>query len=365
MKSTKLNKKKHKRKNKKRKISRSYGIVSYNEIKNTCNINQQTYNYCCDETIRSIKTFLSRNSILAFNIKNYKTRHNVDFTIKISNRFPNAGNNFRISNIDRIEYSVPFNRRGGYNSSYVYTGTSGNDKIVNLYKCNNNGIVSYRFGTKITFDPTKGFNNITTQEFSNLIRSIPDDKNKKIILISLLTPCTGLLCGYKDILSYLIPKLQIFFTENEVLRKEMEIENMRVISVPLSTNKKFGLTIYDSKFTSEKQLFELIVGFTKDFYEKHRHDSVVLFHCKSGKDRTSVFDAIFQSTIFYITKTGRVNFEEIRKLTQKFLVFGLILSYYGTGNIGLKLRNIPLAYYILDDLLENYVGDSDNFESSG
>jgi hypothetical protein len=120
--------------------------------------------------------------------------------------------------------------------------------------------------------------------------------------------------------------------------------------------------------TDGKKTFESIVNFTKFFYKNLKDDYILMFHCKSGKDRTSVFDAIIQATLQYITKGDETGdeMEIIKKYSQKFLIFGFIISYYGTGNVGLKLNNIPAAKYILDNksIFDFYKGHSDYFASS-
>ena len=115
-----------------------------------------------------------------------------------------------------------------------------------------------------------------------------------------------------------------------------------------------------------KTTFESIVKVSEHYYTALIQDYILCYHCKSGKDRTSIFDAVVQATFYYIKNTRKLadekikssDYEAIRLLSQKFLMFGFIPAYYGTGFIGLKLGSNPdLATYILGkDLYKFYLG---------
>ena len=62
----------------------------------------------------------------------------------------------------------------------------------------------------------------------------------------------------------------------------------------------------------------------------------------------------------------QLNFEEIRRFTAKFMIFGFLIGYYGTGYFGLKLgSNKKLSEYILGLQLYNfYFGHAGSAKSS-
>jgi Tyrosine phosphatase family len=360
---------------------RNFGINA-NSIEN--------YHNLCDETMYKIRKDIRDNVIEDFSIIKYETIFNPSFKLKILSRFPNAPKEYHIKSKSGTDYTVPDHKIHRKNSRYVNLGTSSEEKVVNFYRCNNNGIITYRFGTKITKDPSKGFNGTDLQEFKQILMGLPENTSKKKILcISLLTPCNSTLCGTatKEVIKGVAPKLKIFYTEDNVLKNELSLtdKDIVVISIPLSVNKKFNMGIFDYEKIKEesmspstgmyysmidintpKKTFRSIVDFAEYFYDNLKDTHILMYHCKSGKDRTSVFDAVVQSTIYFRIKNGYTDYEKIKILSSKMLVFGLLIAYYGTGNIGLKLNTIPLAKYILTkDELVNYKGDSNEFESSG
>jgi hypothetical protein len=253
-----------------------------------------------------------------------------------------------------------------------------------------------------------------------LIQGIVDSP-KKIICVSLLTPCNKAMCSEvaKSLIKKAAPGLDIFFKEAIVLKTELGINKISdkvvVVSIPLSMNRKFGLGIYDHAkhreslspgaggtaaaaaaageaeepfpnimsteysnepllekiygkidMTTEDSSIKSIIDFAKYYYDELHKDYVLAYHCKSGKDRTSVFDAIVQATIYYCSKNegAPINYAAVKVLTGKMLVFGLMISYYGTGGIGLKLGTIPMAKTILGPKYDKFMGNSKDFMKS-
>jgi hypothetical protein len=65
-------------------------------------------------------------------------------------------------------------------------------------------------------------------------------------------------------------------------------------------------------------------------------------------------------------KVSTKGYEEIRKTACKFMMFGFLIGYYGTGYFGLKLgSNKLLSRYILGSTLYNfYFGHAGKAKSS-
>ncbi len=270
-------------------------------------------------------------------------------------------------------------------NKYIARGTCfGNDRVFNFYQCTNGFIKTYRFGFAIknSFDKFD-FTNIVVEKINEL-KSFFEKyiyKSKKLICISLLTPCNTSVCKLIENKSKMLPKEAYFnFMENKIIDAENKAFNELgdvFINVPLSANKLLGnLFIRGSKsvvaqnssnynITTEfeelikikngRETFETIVNITRLYHSKYKDSHTLCYHCKSGKDRTSLCDAVVQATIYYIIKKGYLEnpteamYNEIKELSRYFLLYGFIITFYSTGIPGIKLNNIPVAKYILGD----------------
>ena len=282
-------------------------------------------------------------------------------------------------------------------TSCISKGTWSGEPIVNFYECKrfdtlsnyfqNVHLSTFRFGTNITVSRSTGFNH-------NMNINLITDKigtKKKILCFSLLSPLNENI-KIQNLAAKLNKKVQVTSFESKILNYELNNSNDKItfISFPLSYNKRKGLTLFDYqkfkktitkttdtadqfynliKLNDAKSTFESIVNVVVLFYNKYKNDYVLAYHCKSGKDRTSIFDSVVQATLMYLEKLktySSVNYEEIRINACKFMMFGFLIGYYGTGYFGLKLgSNKPLAKYILEQSLYNfYFGHAGKAKSS-
>ncbi len=297
----------------------------------------------------------------------------------------------------------------GNNLTYTGTdgciskGTWGLEPLANFYKCNNGDVTTYRFGTNISLeDNNQAFNTkIKTENGIDIIKN--QIGANKILCISLISMCNNII-ACNDISKYLISmkkKAEISLIEPSILDHLMEksTDDFKVISFPLSDKTKtmgiakidmFNFNKYKETKTknnndvinsiynlidisSPKSTFESIVNVVKYYYDNMK-EYTLCFHCKSGKDRTSVFDAVVQATIAHLRNKdsgisgifSNSNYESIRTESQKYLWYGLQIAYYGTGFVGLKLDSIPVAKYILNSgsLYKFYSGHANSAGSS-
>jgi len=323
---------------------------------------------------------------------------------------------FRNNNFNNIAYkvsSIPLNIK--YTCSpkqcVIAKGTcfveTEHPKIINFYKCDNRSVITYRFGTPVdTSFPTSSTSpskNIT----SDIISKIREfDPVKKIICISLLTPCNSLSCRttskfFRNV-GYDVSKkrkgtiysLNVALREHDIISQEKEKnKNFYHISFPLSSSSKFGVSIFDVKklniyspkseiaelidlidLTTTESTFKSIINIAFLYFFKFKNSFVLSYHCKSGKDRSSVYDCVTQATFYYlIEKRYKENkllseddYESIRKYSEKYLLFGLLIGFYSTGVIGLKLKNLPVSKYIMGNntnLLDFFIADSEKTRS--
>lgn len=303
----------------------------------------------------------------------------------VYNKFLNLDSNF-IKKEKLIIYT-------GDDKKCVSKGTWSGDPIVNFYECYRYDLklYIYRFGTNITKTTDTGFNH--TKNINSIIEKINKSGNKPIICFSLLSPIhINKMIEYVAIA--MSKKVAITTEEPKILDTELKYknENCAFISFPLSSNKKGAFTLFDyekyknnltksdlqQKFydliivSNAKNTFESIVKVTALFYNEYRNTHTLAYHCKSGKDRTSIFDSVVQATISYINMgkfekiTSNESLEAIRKLSCKFIIFGFMIGYYGTGYFGLKLgSNEDLSKYIFGpDLYKFYSGHSKKAKSS-
>ena len=280
--------------------------------------------------------------------------------------------------------------------------------IVNLYKCDvhfnntNKHFNIYRCGTRISLNSEYSFEKDLINNFNNLKTLINNNSNiKKTICFSLLTP-NNYIENTRYIASKFDKRVKISNIENDILQYELGncSEDFIVISFPLSSNYKMGVKLFDydklKKEAEESKIYsEDIKKILKEFYDlidisnakttlisiikvidlfnrEYYTDYNLAFHCKSGKDRTSIFDCIVQATLHNYNqdissnKSIEDNIYFIKQFSRRFLLFGYLIGYYGSGYFGLKLgSNKELSQYIFTDgdkFLEEqykfYLGDS-------
>ena len=287
-------------------------------------------------------------------------------------------------------------------------------QIVNLYEISTKlkGISlfqNFRFGTPV----------YTFKHIAKIAEEIQQfqPKKKNLIVFSLLSPCNNKICKSFSVVakkgakfSGLLKKGLSATKEEVIIQKELQASgkkigtfNYNTILFPLSSQVYSGVgsklipvgvdtfiyakdeykkkikdpkvkKIYDfihlENDPSGKMAFESIIRIACYFFHFLRKDYILAYHCKSGKDRTSIFDAIQQSTYYYINQHKEItgpddltltDYEEIRHLAQKFLMYGLIVAFNSTSVVGLKLKNIPVAKYIFHDnkeLFNRFIGHS-------
>jgi hypothetical protein len=280
----------------------------------------------------------------------YKNQHNPECELKT----------------DIVSYSAG-------NGKYIARGTCfGNDRVHNVYQCTNGPIKTYRFGFAIknAFDEVD-FTSIVVEkinEFKPFIEKHFSYFHKKLICISLLTPCNTSICKLIEKGSKILPKeAYINFMENTIINAENkafhELGHI-FINVPLSSskagilfkggNKSIGTDSITQQFENlivingPKETFETIVNITSLYYNKFKHTHDLCYHCRSGKDRSGLCDSIVQATIYYLrTNSSKIDYEKIRVVSRYFLLFSYVITFYSTGIPGIKMNNIPVATYIL------------------
>jgi hypothetical protein len=289
-------------------------------------------------------------------------------------------------------------------------------EIVNLYQVKTNyGIETYRFGTPV----------YTFKHIQSILSNIHTfhSKKKKLINISLLSPCNTNACRSLAVIAKpfannvnLLKKGLSATKEDNIIIKELNANNKifnnytyYTILFPLSSQTYTGVgskylitslstykynkdelkemihndkvkKIYDyinlENDSNGEKIFKSIVQIAMYYYLELKDEYILSYHCKSGKDRTSTFDSIIQSTFYYLyleyNKENRENeyfisnissdiYNKIRNYSKHFLLYGLMIAFYSTGIVGLKLKNIPVAKYIFHDdkrLFERFIGHS-------
>ncbi len=306
----------------------------------------------------------------------------------------------------------------------ISEGTWSGKPIVNFYECKriDLGISTFRFGTNITLKGKNGFNKKIIKNNKMATKYIHDkilnlyeyDKKiespifyklfklfstpKKVVCFSLLSPCTKMCPSLMKMATIISKKAEVTSIEPIILNAELKNsnDNCVFISFPLSSNKKKSITLFNFeefkktiitnnnileddirynfyeliKINSPESTFRSIVDVAKEFYINYKDTHILAYHCKSGKDRTSIFDATVQATFSYIKYKSSVyndnDYDKIRQLTCKFMIFGFLIGYYGTGYFGLKLgANKSLSKYILgENLYKIYFGHAGQAKSS-
>jgi len=103
------------------------------------------------------------------------------------------------------------------------------------------------------------------------------------------------------------------------------------------------MSLWDIIYYGNMDVFlKIIADITK---YKYFNDFILGYHCKSGKDRTSVCDAIVQATFFYIRKQKKINkeyeftpedYKTIKQYALSFLYYGYFILFYNYGLLGFK-----------------------------
>ena len=296
-----------------------------------------------------------------------------------------------------IQYIAALPEGHASEPKYIAKGTCfANERIFNFYQCTNGSVQTYRFGFSIqnALDISKTPMNFTKAlveriySFTNTgIFSM--GSKPSIICISLLTPCNTTACKAVQVGSKAMPKEAYFsFQESNIIALEnkafAELDSNNIfINLPLGSSK--GGFLYNtgiesinpnSAYEFQKLIdkwyqegsrsvttFKTLVEIALLYYFKYKHYALC-YHCKSGKDRTSICDAVVQATIYYV-ETEKYTYDEwegvesmqrddniyeqIRQYAVYFLLYGFIITFYSTCIIGIKLDNIPVAEYILGD----------------
>lgn len=415
---TKRHVKRHSKKNKRR--SKKFGL---NSSCQRANIN--TFANYCGIYMKQLKTkFLSKG--INFDIETLKNECPAmsadkfqisDDVYKKISKIGKNDNSFMVTN-GIVAYRNPY-------GPVISPGSNSGEPIINLYKCvflKDPSLDVFRFGTYMS-TVNKSFLNFTTDTIKEKLGKLGKiTKNKKVMCISLLSPNNGNICsqtmenglklaeeilpGHFDVGNKLV-KYELLCKENDILSREIGAinENLTVISLPLSASKHsskiLNLFNYESHknkllarnnvtqlekdiypllkttsflgFDNGEETFKSIVKFAYYFYYNLKNTHVLAFHCKSGCDRSGIFDAILHASFYNIvTKTeknqipGNEDYKKIKKYSQKFLLCSLFLIYYAKSFVGFKINNIPTAKYILDDpkLFEFYMGQSKQAGSS-
>jgi len=284
--------------------------------------------------------------------------------------------------------------------------------IVNFYQVVSNyhgeKFFTYRFGTPLHY----------FQDVKDIIHHFKEfqSPHKKLITISLITPCNTPFCttihktfGPIQHIAKPIKSAYHATLEQKIINIELKANHKKINHVTYYTilfpmtqqhytgighkllltpsifqfeknkykkivkNKKVA-KLYDfihlDQTNDGKMGFQSIVQMTTYYYLHLRTKYALGYHCRSGKDRTSVFDAIVQSTLYHISNLKNFKnmkdiddafYYTVREYTKKFLIYGLFIAFGSTGIVGLKLKTVPIAYYIFQDDLElfnRFVGDS-------
>ena len=379
-------------------------------------------NPCSDTRTNEI---LNKCKDYMMNIKKYMTKdvEKINMEEIIKNKIPEFECRVPITNklyemymksTGKKEYEISFGNVIKYinpdGKNFVSGGSESGEVLINMYKCINildPEIDIVRFGPYVNKNITKSgnrknFYQMNNEEVISTIKSIPKKYNK-ILCISLLSPtksgtaCTDIKKGVSKNLGNLGNKHEVMCKEGDIVESEMSgnNEDFVVISFPISSKnflidlelapKTFKYSEYQSSLRKSTKLeqdiyklididegqktFESIAKIGHYYFKYLRHDTTLLYHCRSNKDRNSIFDSVIQATIYYLQKKIKEaeslagylppedqvlpkvlspqDFDEIKKLSQKFLLCGLFIAFYGTGFIGIKLDTIPVAKHIL------------------
>jgi hypothetical protein len=278
--------------------------------------------------------------------------------------------NYRLV-LDDYKFKLSYDPMNPVPFSKISKGTCySNELFYNFYRTKINSCVSYRFGINVeTKDP---------DVFRKLTDIIYTKEQKDIICLSLIGFCETFLCK-----SFSKVKKD-FYNEDRIagIENHSKIEHFEPFFLPIRPTKMFHVKLFDSdinKKLNQQQdqnqaglgqftdiirtidinhpdsIFKgLVKFFTLYYLNKGRY--VLAFHCKSGKDRTGLVDALQKATCFYVMKFNKKNldydeseYEYIRNAVPYFLLASLLIVYYSIGIFGIKLGHLPLAKYIFKD----------------
>lgn len=272
---------------------------------------------------------------------------------------------------------------GNFKCKMIYTSITGSriskgtcfrtERIFNFYKTQIGDAVSYRFGVNVNNPPKDVFNDLSNIIYQN------EKNNKIIVCLSLIGYCTSFKCR---VISKAVPDLK---NEDLIAKLEKNSQSDTFIPVflpvrppvlkgirlnPSDINKRLNTHIdirpvvekimnlsRNINLENPKNFFESLVEIFKICY-LHKDKIIICYHCKSGKDRTGIIDAIQKSTCFYIQKNKDnlksfnltdSDYENIRELVPYFLLMSLKIVYYSIGIFGIKLNHITLARWIFRD----------------
>lgn len=257
--------------------------------------------------------------------------------------------------------------------------------VPNIINSDKNEIVVYRFGTPIHCNPKTQIKQVIS-EFGT---------RKRTIYISLLSDCNGALCDVFPILKSIstagynsrVKEPMIVKEEYEQLTK---LPNYSPIFLQLSglkrgnsktvrkliglnpvnlkpmlnlwTAEEFGMTRdLDLNTTNPEKLFRVIVDiaaiyFMLNFIGKYKPGYQMTIHCKSGRDRTGLVDAIVKATHeFLFFNRGQIDYDVIKERVSYWILYGLVIANRSTGGFGLKLDYVPLARYVFSKERLNYL----------
>jgi len=372
------------------------------------------YDEYIDSLIQELKTCDTKCNHLPPSIKHSPMTHidSKDFFNLAFNNYQKKRQNypeqFTIQSKGNLNYTIQYIAK---DNNSVALGTfalkhSSPPSVVNMYRIQQiqptHKIETFRFGT-----PVNHFDSI-----NSIIREIKNTRptmKKNLICISLLSPCNSAACKSLAMVAKPLAVVHSLFEKGHSATKENRIVNMelqsngkkfggiRFFSVlfPMSSQEYTGVghqtmpirlktflyekekilkdnkknhhirALYDcienSSFEDGQKGFESIVKIAKYYYRHLKDDYMLAYHCKSGKDRTSIFDCIMQATFLACSQKVPENYEFIRQKCKWFLIFGFIIAYNSTAVIGLKLKNITIAQYIFHDeprKLDAFIGHS-------
>lgn len=250
---------------------------------------------------------------------------------------------------------------------------------------------TYRFGTPSDKE------DIISHIVNKLKNNYAVNKKPKIV-ITLLGGCNTFVCNTYSMFNKKInieEKIKnrlVNFQINRQINDEDIINDsdmIQFIFIPLRNRVKYGFTIYDrdnfvekdksniknspeyykyinsniiynddryKDLSEEEEIFRKIVDIS--YYHFQNKDNFDLFyHCRSGKDRTSIFDAINKSSIYYFIKNHKKlskenylnskDYDKIRENTSRFIIIGLIIAAISFNEFGLNVDSIGIAKHVL------------------
>lgn len=296
----------------------------------------------------------------------YKNLHNDDFFIQNPHGvYYNASSknpSWQLYNAIASYFTGP--------DKYIAQGTCfSNNTLYNFYKCTGPYITTFRFGTSIknALDPSLGID--FAKEVVTGVNHLLGHK-RPIFCISLLTPCNTIACKAIKLGSKLLPKEAYFsFLENDLIESERNTFTQLsdiYVNVPLSSNHGilFNSTVpintvknIQTKIdvSTGESTFKTLVKLTILYYFEYSNHYTLCYHCKSGKDRTSICDAIVQATMHNIhsitkgTEPSETIYAMIKKDAIYYLLAGYVITFYSTGVPGIKMGNMPVAKYLLGE----------------